>query len=396
MGATYDGAIRRLVLPLILGAALAGAVTAHAAPLIVGAYYYPWFGPDGARWQAGDLRSQLFPPQQPLLGQYVSGDPAVIAQHYAWAHQYGVDVFFCSWNGPGSYSDLTIRNGLLPSPARGPTQIALLYESRARFPLGPDARIHLDAAGVQRLVDDFDYLARTYFGRPGLYEIDGRPVVIVYASRIFRGPFAQAIHEIRQHLIATYGVNPYLIGDEIDRDTPPDPARIRLFDAITGYTLYATTQPGGWPDETGFIAESSQLLLRFRAAAAAAGVAFVPDAMPGYNDRGERLADDHHVLPRALGPRDGPASVLDATLGLAAPLADPRLGLIAVTSWNEWGEDTQLEPTAPAPTTTGPIAQTLGFPYVSYGTQLLEHLSQFVQRWDDDAGVVRLGQPVAR
>jgi hypothetical protein len=221
-------------------------------------------------------------------------------------------------------------------------------------------------------------------------------VIEIYASRIFRGPFAQAIQEIRQRLEQAYGVDPYLIGDEVDRDSPPDPARIRLFDAITGYTLYSTTQPGGWADGTGFLAESAALMLEFRAVAASEGVAFVPDALPGYNDRGERLADAHHVLPHGVAPGSGPASLLDATLGLAAPLVDRRLGLLAVTSWNEWGEDTQLEPTAPAPTTTGPIAQTLGFPYSSYGGVLLDHLAQFAQRWDDRPPATRLARPEAR
>src|SRR5581483_12198107 len=108
------------------------------------------------------------------------------------------------------------------------------------------------------------------------------------------------------------------------------------------------------------------------------------------------LAADHHVLPRAFGPAPGSPSLLEQTLGLAAPLADPRLGLLAVTSWNEWGEDTQLEPTAPAPTSSGPIAQTLGYPYVSYGTLPLERLLAFEQRWETMPRAVRLAPPEAR
>ena len=342
------------------------------------------------------MRGELSPPEEPLLGQYVSGDPAVIAQHYAWAHEYGVSAFFCSWAGPGSYSDVTIRDGLLQSPARGPTQIAILYESTARFELGPDARIHLDDAGVQRLEDDFDYIARTYFGRPGYFEIDGRPVVVIYASRIFQGPFAEAIHAIRAHLTEAYGVDPYLIGDEVDWDTAPDPARIRLFDAITGYTPYSVTQPPGWPSRTRFLEAISQLELRYRRVAAAEGVAFVPGAVPGYNDRGERLPEDHHVLPRVLAPAADPASLFDETLGLAAPLVDPRLGLLAVTSWNEWGEDTQIEPTAPAAAPDGPTDLTQGYPYASYGMSLLESLAQFEERWQSMPDGVHLGSLEAR
>jgi hypothetical protein len=390
------GRIRRFVLPLILGATLAAAGAARAAPLTVAAYYYPWFAPGGARWAEGYVRSQLAAPELPALGQYVSSDPAVIAQHYAWAHEYGVGAFFASWDGPGTFSDRTISRDLLPSPARGSTQIALLYESRARFALAADGRIHLDAAGVTRLVDDFGAIARTYFGRPGYYEIAGRPVVIIYASRIFRGPFAEAIHEIRQRLEAAYGVDPYLIGDEVDWDDPPDPARIALFDAITGYTPYSISQPPGWPGRTGFLEDVSLRMLQFRAVAASEGVAFVPDAVPGYNDRGERLAEDHHVLPRLYSPSADPASLFDEMLGLAAPLVDRTLGLLAVTSWNEWGEDTQIEPTAAGAPADAPAAVTQGYPYVSYGSSLLVHLSRFVERWDEMPPVGRLDRPRAR
>ena len=135
----------------------------------------------------------------------------MIAQHYAWAQQFGVDVFFCSWHGPRGYDDVTIRDRLLPSPARGPTKIALLYESLQRLGIGSDARIHLTRASVATMVSDFDYMARTYFANPGYYRIGGRPVVIVYASRIFRGDVAGLIRAVRKHLIDTYRIDPYLM-----------------------------------------------------------------------------------------------------------------------------------------------------------------------------------------
>ncbi len=389
------GALRRFVLPALVVAALMAVGAARAAPLTVAAYYYPWFAPDHARWDAGYVRSQLDHPQTPLLGEYASRDPAVIAQHYAWAHSYGVGVFISSWDGAGTYSDGTIRDSLLPSPARGSTQIALLYESLARFPLGPDERIHLDAAGVQRLVDDFDYLARTYFDTPGYYEIDGRPVVVIYASRIFVGPFADAIHEIRQHLEAAYGVDPYLIGDEVDWNNPPDPARIGLFDAITGYTLYSRTQPAAWTDAE-FLRRVTARVSQYRRAAEAAGVAFVPGALPGYDDRGERLAENHHVLPRRLNTTPGAPSLLDETLGLAGTLVDPHLGLLTVTSWNEWGEDTQIEPTTSAAPSGGPYALTQDHPFFAYGTTALEQIATFAQRWDAAPPALRLGPLASR
>jgi glycoprotein endo-alpha-1,2-mannosidase len=368
----HRGRARRLTLVLaVAAAALAAAGTARAAPLTVAAYYYPWYAPDGARWHDGFVRSGIDPP---LLGEYASSDPAVVAQHFAWAHEYGVGAFFSSWDGAGSFSDRTLDGSLFLSPARGATQLAVLYESLARFPLGPDARIHLDAAGAARMVDDFDYLARTYFSRPGYLRVDGRPLVVIYASRIYRGPLADAIAGIRADVESVTGVDPYLVGDEVDWDNPPDPARICLFDAITGYTAYSRTQA---PTLTGaaFLTAARERTQLFAAVARREGVAFVPDALPGYDDLGERPAEGHHVLPRELG--GDPAGLFAEELTAAAPLVDERLGLLAVTSWNEWGEDTQIEPSQ------------------GYGTSFLERLRDFAARWD--AAPIRPGsRPVAR
>lgn len=374
--------IGRSLLLAILLALLVPAGAAAASPLTVAAYYYPWYGPKGLSWDLGYARGLLDPPEPPALGEYESNDPAVIAQHYAWAQEYGVDVFVCSWSGPGSFGDRTIRDGLLPSPARGSTQIALFYESLQRLGLGTDARVHLDDAAIARLVSDFDYIARTYFSDPGYYRIDGRPVVVLYASRIYRGAVAEAIHAIRDRLETVYGVDPYLIGDEISWTNAPDPARIRLFDAITGYTPYDRTQPAGWPTSTRYEEAVARRMEEFEAVARAAHVAFVPDALPGFDDLGFRPAQEHHVLPRSIGPGADPASVFEASLEQARRFIDPSLGLLAVTSWNEWYEDSQIEPTAPAAPATGPLSITGGYPFASYGFSLLEVLSRFKLAWE--------------
>jgi hypothetical protein len=367
---------------LITVCALAPAAGAGAASLTVGAYYYAWYGENGAQWSLGTPRAQLDRPELPLLGAYDSADPAVIAQHYEWAQAYGVDLFLCSWRGPGTSDDVTIRDDLLPSPARGPTQIALMYETLERLGIGPDNRIQLTPDATQRMIDDFDYMERTYFEQPGYYRIDGRPVVIVYASRILRGDVAGTILAIREHLLTTYGVNPYLIGDEVDWDLPPDPDRIGLFDAITGYTLYSRTQTAGWPSQLGYVQALGRRERQFQRVAKAEGVAFIPDALPGFNSRAVRPEADEHVLPRALGPRSSQVSLFASTLALAGSLVDPTLNLLAVTSWNEWNEDTQIEPTALGPPpTVGPAALTQGYTYEPYGLSLLEVLRRFEENW---------------
>jgi hypothetical protein len=376
---------RTLLLGVVVVALLVPAGGALASPLTVAAYYYPWYGSAGLPWSLGYARGLLDPAEEPALGEYSSADPAVIAQHYEWAHEYGVDVFISSWAGPGTYDDGVIRDELLPSPARGPTQIALLYESLQRLGIGPDARIHLDDASIATLSSDFAYMARTYFSDPGYYRIDGRPVVVLYASRIWEGPVAEAIAAIRASVEAAAGVDPYLIGDEVDVDTagPPDAARIGLYDAITGYTPYSSTQPAGWPTGTRYLAAVARRTRQFRTVAMHEHVAFVPDAIPGFDDVGFRPAADDHVLPRQVSPHADPASTFEDSLVQAGGMVDPSLGLLAVTSWNEWFEDSQIEPTAPAPPASGPASITGGYPFTSYGFSLLDLLSRFEQAWEE-------------
>ena len=112
------------------------------------------------------------------------------------------------------------------------------------------------------------------------------------------------------------------------------------------------------------------------------GVAFIPDAQPGFDSLAVRPEEAAHVLPRALGPRSSQTSVFAASLALAGALVDPSLELLTVTSWNEWNEDSQIEPTAPAQSTAGPISVTQSYPFDAYGFAMLDRLRAFELGWE--------------
>lgn len=59
------------------------------------------------------------------------------------------------------------------------------------------------------------------------------------------------------------------------------------------------------------------------------------------------------------------------------------LRLLTVTSWNEWHEDTQIEPTAAAASSSGPAQATQGYSYPSYGLDLLRGLAHFERGWEE-------------
>jgi hypothetical protein len=64
---------------------------------------------------------------------------------------------------------------------------------------------------------------------------------------------------------------------------------------------------------------------------------FFPNAMPGFNDWGVRPQEKH---PRFYPSPERFRSFLD----MALKYVDPRMPVLMVTSFNEWHEDTQVEP----------------------------------------------------
>ena len=105
-------------------------------------------------------------------------------------------------------------------------------------------------------------------------------------------------------MYAGMGLNPFIIADE-GFWYEPDLTRVKAYDAITTYNAYDWPRTGdkGWAATSGFLPGVEGLFTKWRAATQAAGTAFVPNAMPGYNDRGVRLEEDHFVIPRRLSPQ---------------------------------------------------------------------------------------------
>lgn len=339
---------------------------------LVGAYYYPWHGDDFHNG-GGYLRKDLIPPQLPMLGEYDDSDRNVISQHLKWFRKANIGLLVTSWWGPDRVEDTNTRQVIMEHDQIGNLKIALHYETTGRIKNGEDMT-------VPRA--DIQYMCDNYFDHPNYYKIQGRPVVVMYISRKLHkdGVLAAAILTMRSEA-SKCGHHLYLIGDQVfakapDEDEPFIP--FIYFDAVTNYDVYGSSGAGKQGPYAGkeaidnYYAEQK----KWRELAIKENCRYIPPVSPGYNDRGVRLEADHPPLSRKLTEFQEEGSLFQYQLQNALPLVDPAVdNMILVNSFNEWHEDTQIEPTSVGGYATKPEILTGGLEYVSYGELYLDILS---------------------
>lgn len=123
---------------------------------------------------------------------------------------------------------------------------------------------------------------------------------------------------------------------------------------------------------------------RWKQIAAEHNCVYIPSVMPGFNDRGVR--DSGKVpLSRRLTPTSREGSFFEASLKRALQLVDEKAdNLLVVTSFNEWHEDTMIEPVRTQDQTTQPESMTDGLAYSGYGTLYLDLLRNYTRDFEED------------
>jgi hypothetical protein len=119
---------------------------------------------------------------------------------------------------------------------------------------------------------------------------------------------------------------------------------------------------------------------------------------PGFNDRGFRLTTNHPAQPRQWLPGDGPSSTLDQMFRcVAIPEVDRALPILMVTSWDDWNEDTGVEPIPGTPTTRDHSPSgtdyTQGYQYGGEGTSEVRTLARDVGVLDRAYAHRKTGEP---
>jgi hypothetical protein len=313
----------------------AGGEWTYDGGILVGAYYYPWYGPTAHR-VSESLRGHLVPEQTAELGEYDSSSAEVIAGHIDHSHRANIHFWACSWWGPGTNEDNILRNHILPHQHAGELRYAILYESTGRLGSfsNPD---------YSNLSPDFRYLSANCFDNPNYLKIDGRPIVFVYLTRVYfrNAPGYDALAALRVEFPDLYIVADDVFGRNYSS------ANARKWDAVTAYDVYGQTLQS-YGSTKAALDQLERILSDAKTAAHSVGVGLVPFATPGFNDKGVR--GGHNGAPRYF--ENEPASVegdlframlRDVVVPKVDPLAE---NMLMVTSFNEWHEDTQIEPTA--------------------------------------------------
>jgi hypothetical protein len=259
------------------------------------AYYYMWFSPGS--WSHGKT-------DVPALGTYTSTNQAIIHQQVAWAKQSGVDAFVVSWKSTPSLN-LALSELVAECHSQG-LKLVLIYEGldNNRNPIA-----------TSTVSADLNWFMAQYGSDP-VFNVFGKPAIIWSGTWRFSN---SDIASIRAQLGAPGNV--LLLGSE--KSAADYQARAALFDGDAYYWSSADplTTPG-----------YQKRLNDLSAAVHADSALWLAPAAAGYDGRlngGTTVVDRRNGATLTAAWADALASKPDA---------------VALISWNEYTENSYVEP----------------------------------------------------
>ena len=282
--------------------------TSSSGESLVVAFYYAWFGLD--QWVPSKV------PDTPTV-PYRSSDRSTMIRHVEQAQQAGIDAFAVAWYGPEVHNNQTETNfrTILEVAGQRGFRCTVDFETRSPF-------FHSQAD----IVNALRYLIDNHAASPAFLRYEGKPLIFFWAvTNVFTGQGQSAIDawaSIRQQVDPQH--NTLWIADGANIEFQ------RVFD---GHHLYNIT----WNPPASVNTTLNKWGNNVRSYSIEHGMRklWVATVMPGYNDlhiqgRSNRFAHDR---------RNG-AYYRETWQAAISSAPD----LIVITSFNEWLEGTQIEP----------------------------------------------------
>jgi len=291
-----------------------------------------WDPATDARYKKFDWRPPEEPhsPFMPLLGTYSSRDPSVLEQQFQDLAAAGVDSAMCSWWGRKDWKG---KRDDAHSGANTDELMPAVLDAAAAAKVGVSIHVEpYEGRSATTFLEDLRYIHESYGSHPGLYRDQGLPIFWLYDVSVQHShqdlsAWSEAIASVRGTSLDAIFLCLY-IGEKVgDLD---DLAFVTQGGFDGAYSYFAATRftKGSTPLNWKTIVKSF----------ADRGKIFIPAVGPGYDDRRIRPWNKQNWRPRKQG------AYYDE-MWTAAIDANPAA--ISVTSFNEWGEATQIEAAQP-------------------------------------------------
>jgi hypothetical protein len=307
------------------------------------AFYYVWYGtPWGTgvlqEWAGWNIygyepdkvtrgRREAAIPYFPLDGLYDSSSEYTIRRHLYQAEQAGLDGFIVSWWGFPDRIEAAKRERH-PNVVGADGSLLRLLETA---PEGFDVTLYYETAKYgeasvpQNVREDLVRIAETYGGQPRWMKVNGRPVIVIY-GRVMNQMREACDNDVAEWkavraYLAGKGYDLFLVGDSLD------PTYAACMDALHTYNPIGRTTRG---------IDLGPLYVEAANALHGAGKVFAATVVPGFDHDKVRWP----VGQRLLEPRRDGGYYIDSWD--TALSCDPEW--VFVTSWNEWYEASQIEP----------------------------------------------------
>lgn len=260
-------------------------------PVLV--YYYAWWAPEAV----GAGKSPDWP-----ITPYSSWDTAVIQQHVSQIASAGIDGMLVAWYGPTEENNQTETNFRVILDQAAANGITALLS----VDLGSSAWF----TDVQQVIDGLNYALSVHANHPAYFRYNGRPVLFFW----FQGRYSlDDWAYIRSQVDPDH--NSIWIAEGAAPDTMP------TFDGLHMYTI-------SWSQNVyGTLSQWSNTVHN-------QGGIWVSTAMPGWDNTYTQQSE------RYIRERGDGAFYRETFSAAAASGAE----MIVITSWNEWWEGTNIEP----------------------------------------------------
>jgi glycosyltransferase involved in cell wall biosynthesis len=288
------------------------------APLL-GAHYYPWYraGDEPQHWNENQEFAAVT--DLPSGGAYSSTAPELIQRHLQMAADAHLDFLVVNWQ-------VTFA-GLNPTELEA-TRMLFAAAEKAPRPLSLAILIAINTEDVKMVQRALDTLRTEFAPSPVYQHIRGRPLMWYYLS----GPFLGFLFYHRAPLTQlTRGFHAIATGQIIFNQFVPRPLR----DFFSGWCIYSPLQVGRRPVREGIWTSS------YRSFAEDGGRVRVFTICPGYDDT--RLASPQRSQSRYRAISRRGTHTYEQMQQVALDL-DPSPDLVVVTSFNEFHENTHIEP----------------------------------------------------